>query len=83
MIFSLQDIGNICEQLTALKALNLSNNLMTKDISGMPPLKNIRTLVLNNTRVNWTQVSVVAPVLSTVQALLVLKLKCTAFDMAG
>jgi hypothetical protein len=53
----LQDVGIICEQLPALKALNLSYNLMSAYKSELPLLKNIRVLVLNNTGVDWEQVS--------------------------
>jgi hypothetical protein len=53
----LQDVGIICEQLPALKALNLSYNLMSPYKSELPLLKNIRVLVLNNTGVDWEQVS--------------------------
>lgn len=56
-IFSLQDVGAICEQLPALAGLNLSNNLMSKDVCGLPQLENIHILVLNNTGVKWAQVS--------------------------
>jgi len=53
----LQDVGIICEQLPALKALNLSYNLMSPYKSELPLLKSIRVLVLNNTGVDWEQVS--------------------------
>lgn len=53
---SLQDIGAFGEQLPALAVLNLSNNLMSKEVTGLPQLKSIRILVLNCTGVNWMQV---------------------------
>ena len=56
LIIFLQDIGTICKELPSLAVLNLSYNLMAKEIVGLPQLRNIRTLVLNNTGVNWTQV---------------------------
>ena len=53
----MQDVGIICEQLPSLAALNLSNNSMSHEIVGLPPLKSIHILVLNNTGINWTQVN--------------------------
>ncbi|KAH9794663.1 Tubulin-folding cofactor E [Citrus sinensis] len=55
---SLQDIGAFGEQLPALAVLNLSNNLMSKEVTGLPQLKSIRILVLNCTGVNWMQVEI-------------------------
>lgn len=52
----LQDVSTICEQLADLFALNLSYNLMAHDMVGLPHLKCIRILVLNNIGINWTQV---------------------------
>ncbi|KAE9452343.1 hypothetical protein C3L33_15756, partial [Rhododendron williamsianum] len=52
-----KDVGAICEGLPALVALNLTNNLMAHDILGLPQLRNIRVLVLNNTGIKWIQVS--------------------------
>lgn len=54
----LQDVGTICKDLPALSTLNLSYNLMAKDIVGLPQLKNIRILVLNNTGLKWKEVSI-------------------------
>jgi hypothetical protein len=56
VLIFLQDVSTICEQLPALAALNLSNNLMSLDICGLAQLKSIRILVLNNIGINWTQV---------------------------
>lgn len=53
----LQDVGTICVQLPGLAALNLSNNLMAHDITGLPLLMNLRVLVLNNTGIKWKEVS--------------------------
>ncbi|XP_065880822.1 tubulin-folding cofactor E [Euphorbia lathyris] len=53
-----KDVGTICEQLPSLTALNLSSNLMSPNITGLPQLKNIRVLVLNNTGIKWAQVEV-------------------------
>lgn len=52
----LQDVGTICNELPALVALNLSYNKMSHDLVGLE-LKRIKILVLNNTGLNWTQVS--------------------------
>ncbi|KAK7852792.1 tubulin-folding cofactor e [Quercus suber] len=51
-----KDVCTICEQLPALAALNLSNNLMSSDICGLAQLKSIRILVLNDTGIKWTQI---------------------------
>ncbi|KAM3729408.1 hypothetical protein ACB098_12G009100 [Castanea mollissima] len=51
-----KDVSTICEQLPALAALNLSNNLMSLDICGLAQLKSIRILVLNDTGIKWTQI---------------------------
>ncbi|KDO64595.1 hypothetical protein CISIN_1g014792mg [Citrus sinensis] len=53
-----KDIGAFGEQLPALAVLNLSNNLMSKEVTGLPQLKSIRILVLNCTGVNWMQVEI-------------------------
>lgn len=53
----MQDISIICDQLQALVALILSNNLLSRDISGPVQLNHIRILVLNNTGITWMQVS--------------------------
>ncbi|KAL8482390.1 hypothetical protein ACS0TY_028529 [Phlomoides rotata] len=54
-----EDVGIICEGLPSLTALNLSNNSMSPDITSVPQLRNIRTLVLNQTGVTWNQVEVI------------------------
>ncbi|KAK6918072.1 CAP Gly-rich domain [Dillenia turbinata] len=51
-----KDVGAICEQLPALRVLNLTNNRMSHEVKGLPSLENIRVLVLNNTGVDWLQV---------------------------
>lgn len=51
-----KDISSICEELPALATINLSNNLMSHDITGMVKLNNIRILVLNHTSITWKQV---------------------------
>ncbi|XP_057974807.1 tubulin-folding cofactor E isoform X2 [Malania oleifera] len=53
-----KDIGTICEELPELSVLNLSNNAMARDITGLPPLKNIHILVLNNMGINWMRVEI-------------------------
>ncbi|KAK2635452.1 hypothetical protein Ddye_030244 [Dipteronia dyeriana] len=64
-----KDAGTICEQLPALEALNLSNNLMNKDVSELPQLKNIRILVLNSTGVNWMEVEILKHSLPAIEEL--------------
>ncbi|EEF36877.1 tubulin-folding cofactor E [Ricinus communis] len=64
-----KDIGTICEQLPALAALNLSNNLMSRTIAELSQLKNIHILVLNNTGINWTQVEVLNHLLPAIEEL--------------
>lgn len=53
-----KDIGNICEELPTLRALNLTNNKMASVMTGLPLLKNIRILVLNNTGIQWAEVEI-------------------------
>ena len=48
--------STICEQLPALRTINLSNNLMSPYKSKLLLLKNIQVVVLNNTGVDWEQV---------------------------
>ncbi|KAI9169110.1 hypothetical protein LWI28_007116 [Acer negundo] len=64
-----KDVGTICKQLPALGALNLSNNLMNKDVSEVPQLKNIRILVLNSTGVNWVEVEILKHSLPAIEEL--------------
>lgn len=64
-----KDVGIICEQLPALKALNLSYNLMSPYKSELPLLKSIRVLVLNNTGVDWEQVELLRQSLTTIEEL--------------
>ncbi|KAK9750470.1 hypothetical protein RND81_02G199600 [Saponaria officinalis] len=51
-----KDVAAICQELPALTALNLTNNNMAQDVTGLPILANIRVLVLNYTGVKWTQI---------------------------
>ncbi|KAM7511499.1 hypothetical protein LguiB_010374 [Lonicera macranthoides] len=64
-----KDIGTICKELPTLETLNLSNNFMSTDINGMPLLKNIRILVLNNTGLNWMQVEILKTSLPAIEEL--------------
>ncbi|KDP45616.1 hypothetical protein JCGZ_17223 [Jatropha curcas] len=64
-----KDVGTMCEHLPALSALNLSNNIMSQSITGLPQLKNIRVLVLNNSGINWTQVEVLNHLLPVIEEL--------------
>ncbi|KAG6737800.1 hypothetical protein POTOM_059330 [Populus tomentosa] len=63
------DVGIICEQLPSLAALNLSNNSMSHEIVGLPLLKSIHILVLNNTGINWTQIEVLKDLLPVIEEL--------------
>ncbi|KAG4946099.1 hypothetical protein JHK87_042106 [Glycine soja] len=49
LLLEWKDVGTICEQLPALRTINLSNNLMSPYKSELPLLKNIKVVVLNNT----------------------------------
>ncbi|KAJ4960458.1 hypothetical protein NE237_020368 [Protea cynaroides] len=64
-----QDVGVICEELPALEALNLSNNYMVKQITGLPLLKSIRILVLNCCGITWAQVELLKQSLPAVEEL--------------
>ncbi|KAF5741940.1 TUBULIN-FOLDING COFACTOR E family protein [Tripterygium wilfordii] len=64
-----KDVGIICEQLPALAALNLSYNLMSLNIGGLPHLKSIRILVLNNTGIHWAQVEILKNLLPALEEL--------------
>ncbi|TYG86502.1 hypothetical protein ES288_A13G138700v1 [Gossypium darwinii] len=69
LITDWKDVGTICEQLLHLVALNLSNNLMTQNITGLPLLKAIRVLVLNSTGINWSQVEILEHSLPVIEEL--------------
>ncbi|XP_022718317.1 tubulin-folding cofactor E isoform X1 [Durio zibethinus] len=69
LILDWKDVGTICEQLPHLVALNLSNNLMIQNITGLPLLKGIRVLVLNNTGINWSQVEILEHSLPVIEEL--------------
>ncbi|GAA0149380.1 chaperone [Lithospermum erythrorhizon] len=64
-----KDISIICQELPELAAINLSNNLMSHDISGMVELNNIRILVLNHTCITWKQVEVLKDYLPDIEEL--------------
>ncbi|XAR59329.1 hypothetical protein NMG60_11015126 [Bertholletia excelsa] len=64
-----RDVGSICEGLPTLAAINLSNNLMSHEIVGLPQLNNIRILVLNNTGISWIQVEILKLSLPTIEEL--------------
>lgn len=64
-----KDVSTICEQLPALAALNLSNNLMSLDICGLAQLKSIHILVLNNIGINWTQIEILKHSLPAIEEL--------------
>ncbi|CAI0556490.1 unnamed protein product [Linum tenue] len=67
--YSLQDIGFIYEQLSSLTALNLSHNIMSEVVTGLPQLSRIRVLVLNCTSIKWTQVEELKPMLPVIEEL--------------
>ncbi|GMJ11703.1 PFIFFERLING, TUBULIN-FOLDING COFACTOR E [Hibiscus trionum] len=69
LISDWKDVGTICEQLPHLVALNLSNNLMTQNMIGLPLLKGIRVLVLNSTGINWSQVEILEHSLPVIEEL--------------
>ncbi|XP_073013996.1 tubulin-folding cofactor E [Typha latifolia] len=48
-----EDIGSLCEALSSLEVLDLTNNIMECDVMELPSLKRIRVLVLNNCHVTW------------------------------
>ncbi|KAK2969101.1 hypothetical protein RJ640_028808 [Escallonia rubra] len=64
-----KDVGSIGTGLPALGALNLSSNMMSHDITGMPQLNTIRILVLNNTGLSWMQVEVLGNLLPAIEEL--------------
>ncbi|XP_022152477.1 tubulin-folding cofactor E [Momordica charantia] len=64
-----KDISIICDQLQALTSLILSNNLLSRDISGPLQLKHIRILVLNNTGIIWMQVEILKQSLPAIEEL--------------
>uniref|UniRef100_A0A5B7B8U5 CAP-Gly domain-containing protein n=1 Tax=Davidia involucrata TaxID=16924 RepID=A0A5B7B8U5_DAVIN len=69
LISEWEDVGTICRELSALVSLNLSNNFMAQDISGLPLLQNIRILVLNNTGIKWMQVEILKQSLPAIEEL--------------
>ncbi|KAG6657042.1 tubulin-folding cofactor E isoform X1 [Carya illinoinensis] len=64
-----KDVGTICGQLPALAALNISNNLMLLEICGLPQLKAIHILVMNNTGINWSQIEILKDSLPSIEEL--------------
>ncbi|KAL6983197.1 hypothetical protein U1Q18_016589 [Sarracenia purpurea var. burkii] len=64
-----REVGAICDELPALTALNLTNNLLAHDIVGLPTLKNIRVLVLNHTSIKWIQVEILKHSLPAIEEL--------------
>ncbi|KAL4325721.1 hypothetical protein GQ457_11G011090 [Hibiscus cannabinus] len=69
LISDWKDVSTMCEQLPHLVALNLSNNLMTENMIGLPLLKGIRVLVLNSTGINWSQVEILEHSLPVIEEL--------------
>lgn len=64
-----REIAAICKELPALVTLNLSYNIMSHDISGMPLLNHIKVVVLNHTGICWKQVEMLKDSLPLVEEL--------------
>ncbi|CAH9122536.1 unnamed protein product [Cuscuta epithymum] len=64
-----EDVGVICTTLHALEVLNLSRNIMSHDICGMPMLNAIRVLVLNHTGIGWKHVEILKDSLPMIEEL--------------
>ncbi|KAF8411905.1 hypothetical protein HHK36_004463 [Tetracentron sinense] len=81
LISEWQDVGAICQELPDLAVLNLTNNSMANDITGLPLLKNIRILVLNNTGLKWTQVEILKQSLPAIEELHLMGNKLTTITI--
>ncbi|XP_059297321.1 tubulin-folding cofactor E isoform X2 [Lycium ferocissimum] len=64
-----REIAAICIELPALVTLNLSYNIMSHDVSGMPVLNHIKVVVLNHTGISWKQVEMLKDSLPLVEEL--------------
>ncbi|XP_060175609.1 tubulin-folding cofactor E isoform X3 [Lycium barbarum] len=64
-----REIAGICIELPALVTLNLSYNIMSHDVSGMPVLNHIKVVVLNHTGISWKQVEMLKDSLPLVEEL--------------
>ncbi|CAN4127878.1 unnamed protein product [Withania somnifera] len=64
-----REIAAICKELPALVALNLSYNIMSHHISGMPLLNHIKVVVLNHTDIRWKQAEMLKDSLPLVEEL--------------
>ncbi|XP_021758179.1 tubulin-folding cofactor E-like [Chenopodium quinoa] len=64
-----KDIAAVCQELPLLSALNLSNNMMSQDVTCLPMLRNIRVLVLNYSGIKWTQVELLKEFLPSIEEL--------------
>ncbi|XP_047251762.1 tubulin-folding cofactor E isoform X4 [Capsicum annuum] len=69
LLFDWREIAAICKDLPALVTLNLSYNIMSHDISGMPLLNHIKVVVLNHTGICWKQVEMLKDSLPLVEEL--------------
>ncbi|CAL2235912.1 unnamed protein product [Prunus armeniaca] len=83
LISEWKDVSTICEQLADLFALNLSYNLMAHDMVGLPHLKCIRILVLNNIGINWTQVEILKQSLPEIEELHLMGNKISTIEPAS
>ncbi|CAN6475515.1 unnamed protein product [Victoria cruziana] len=75
-----KDVNSICEELTALEVLDLTNNRMSHDVSGMLSFRNIHILVLNNCGITWKQVDVLKHSLPTIEELHLMSNGLTRFQ---
>lgn len=64
-----QAVGLICEELPALKFLDLSNNRIRIGSDSLPIFYNLHTLVLNNCGLSWKQVEKLKRSLPTLEEL--------------
>ncbi|CAN6678796.1 unnamed protein product [Malus baccata var. baccata] len=83
LISDWKDVSTICEQLPDLFALNLSYNSMAQDIIGLPHLKCIHILVLNNIGINWTQVEILKHSLPEIEELHLMGNKISTIEPAS
>ncbi|GLJ31948.1 hypothetical protein SUGI_0643060 [Cryptomeria japonica] len=65
----LHALGLICEQLPALRVLDISDSHMKIGSDLLPIFSNLRTLVLNNCGITWEQVEKLKKLLPTIEEL--------------
>lgn len=64
-----KDVAAVSQELSGLSAINLSNNMLSLDVTGLPILRNIRVLVLNYTGIKWTQIDLLKDLLPSLEEL--------------